>query len=277
MQFCFADDARQNNPSRPGMGALVAIGGIQVPCEVVREFEKQIHQMCDECGFPPGEEFKWSPGRDLWMHSNLTGPDREDFFIRVLTLAQDNGVNVIVVVEDTGYKTATDARSPEEDVTNLFLERVHHQLGSAQADGIVVVDRPGGSRADEDEFLGACLETVQAGTRYVRPDRIALNVLSTPSKLVRLLQVADVVTSCTLAHVGGESRYSPPIFESIRPMLPEDRGRTGGVGLKLHPDYVYANLYYWLLGDEYLISKGTGHPLPLVDRKYGAGPNTPSE
>lgn len=275
MHVFFADDARQDNPSRPGMGPLVAIGGIEVPDEVLGPLEKEIDQLCHEYGFPAGEPFKWSPGRELWMHDNLTGPRREEFLVGVLTLSQKNGAFVIIVVEDTKYDTATRASSHEEDVTTLFLERAHQQCERAGAHGIVIVDRPSGSRANEDEFLAGCLETLQSGTRYVRPDRIALNVLSAPSKFVRHLQVADVVTGCTLALVGGESRFSPTVFDAIRPLLPLVLQRCGGVGLKIHPDYVYANLYHWLLRDQHFVRGGSGYALPTKDRPYSSDPNEP--
>ena len=275
MHVFFADDARQDNPSRPDLGPRVAIGGIGVAGEVLGALEKEIDHLCDEYGFPPGEEFKWSPGRELWMHSNLTGPCRKEFLTSVVTLTQDNGAVVIVVVEDTRYDTATDTSSPEEDVTRLFLERVHQQCDRGGEDGIAVVDRPSGSRADEDKFLAACLDTLQSGTRFVRPDRIALNVLSAPSKFVRLLQVADLVTGCTLAFVGGEGRFSPPVFECISPLLPLSLQRCGGIGLKIHPDYVYANLYHWLLGDQHFVRGGTGYALPMQDRPYSSDPNQP--
>lgn len=275
MDLFFADDARQRNPSRPGMGPLVSIGGIYVPSQAVGNLERAIDTLCTDCGFPPGEEFKWSPGRELWMRDNLIREDRQEFFIRVLALAQDSEVKAIVVIEDTDYRTATGAPSPEEDVTCLFLERVHKQFATAGAEGIVIVDRPSGGRADEDRFLANCLETLQSGTDYVKPDRIALNVLSTPSKLIRLLQVADVVTSCTVATVGGEDCFSPPVFDVIRPLLHSDMGRIGGVGLKIHPDIRYANLYHWLLGEAHFFKRAIGHPLPLRDFPYSSDPNCP--
>jgi len=275
MDFFFADDARQRTPSRSGMGPLVAVGGIHVPDQAVGELETAIDNLCDRTGFPPGEEFKWSPGRELWMRDNLVGEDRQAFFIEVLTLAKQYGIKAVVVIEDTGYRTATDAPNAEEDVTRLFLERAHWQFERAGTKGIVIADRPGGGRADEDSFLAMCLETLQSGTRYVRLDRIALNVLSTPSRLVRLLQVADVVTSCTVALVGGEEQYAPPVFEHIKPLLPSNLGRIGGVGLKIHPDAVYANLYYWLLGDQVFVKHGSGIQLPVPSYPYYFDPNTP--
>jgi hypothetical protein len=41
-----------------------------------------------------------------------------------------------------------------------------------------------------------------------------------------------------------------------------------GVGLKLHPDYVFANLYYWLLGERYICEGHAGYPLPIARFPY---------
>lgn len=276
MDFFFGDDARQRNPSRPGMGSLVAIGGVHLSGQSIRDLERILDTICMEYGFPPGEEFKWSPGRELWMYGNLVEERRSEFFTQVLNRIQESGAKAIVIIEDTDYNTATGVRSSEEDVARLFLERIHNALRARGSNGIVIVDRPSGSRAQEDKFLVNCLETLQSGTRYVKPDRIALNVLSTPSKLVRLLQVADVVTSCTLATVAGETRFSPPVFAVIRGLLHADTGRIGGVGLKIHPDFRYGNLYHWLLGDEYFIRGNVGIPLPHnYFHLYNLGSNEP--
>ncbi len=250
------------------------MGGIHIPGECVRALELQLDSLCTEVGFPPRSEFKWSPGRELWMRSNLTGEARTEFFRRGIGLARDAGAEALVVIEDTEHQTAGGAGTHEEDVVNLFLERANHCLDRARQ-GLILVDTPGGDRLDEGSFLGRCLDTIQHGTSYVRFDRIALNVIATRSALVRLLQLADVVTSCTLAYVAGEGRYSPPVFESIRPILRAEYGRVGGVGVKIHPDGRYANLYHWLLGDAHFVRNQTGHPLPFADRPYHRSPEAP--
>ena len=84
MYFFFVDDSIQNNPSRPGMSPMVAIGGFRVCADNVSDLEKSILEICKDIGFPRDEEFKWSPGRDLWMRDNLVDKKREQFFIAIL-------------------------------------------------------------------------------------------------------------------------------------------------------------------------------------------------
>jgi len=275
MDVIFVDDAAQKAPSRPGMHSVLGVGGIHVPEESLQKLESQIEAVCAEFGFPPNDIFKWSPGRELWMHHNLIDAQRQQFFIRILGLAQDEGATAIVIIEDTQYKTATDVQSHEVDLIQLFLERAHHQLAARQSNGMVIVSQPSGDRKSENKFLADCLETLRAGTEYVKPERIVLNVLTSPPKFIRLLQLADVVTSCTVAFVGGESSFSPPVFNSIKSMLARELGRIGGVGLKIHPDGKYRNLYHWLLGDSHFVRFMEGLPMPLSSYPYSSNPNTP--
>lgn len=269
----FADDSRQSSPSRDGMpGPLLSAGGIHVSAERVRSLENALDECCKEAGFPEGPEgeFKWSPGRDLWMWGNLVGEDRSAFFEEALRLGRDHDVRGIVVVNDTAHNPA-EADDHQSDVTSLLLERINLRFRDTCRRGIVVVDRPSGGRGDEDEFLLSCLETLTTGTTYVTFDRIALNVLSTPSHLVRCLQLADLVTSCTTALVGGEDRHAPRTFPGVREILWTRSDQVGGRGLKIHPSH-YWNLYHWLVGDDIHRVGNTGWPLPRVNRPYAESP-----
>ena len=279
MEIYFIDDSKQSTPSRNGMGPLVAIGGLAIQGDWVGDVEKAIEQLCHDYNFPSTNSpqknaFKWSPGRDYWMHDNLKGRKRRKFFTSLMTLLANSDAKAMVVVEDTCYKAADkSSSSPEMDVIKLLLERIHTNCERSNCTGIVLSDRPGGDRVDEDMFLYECLETLQEGTDYVRPERIALNVLSCPSKYIRLLQAADVVTSCCLAMVSGEDRFAPPIFNMICGILVSEGGRKGGIGLKLHPDFIYANLYHWVLGDTHFYKRNGGVPLPMKGRPYYESPH----
>ena len=275
MYFFFANGSHQRNPTRDGMGPLVAVGGILVNGDDLGTLEQGLGVLCADFGFPENEEFKWSPGRDLWMHDNLVGDDREHFFLRALEHAAGLEVAAVVVVEDLSRAPATRPDLEHEmDATVLLLERVDNLLGQRGDSGVVIVDRQGGGRQDDDAFLLNCLETLREGTDYTTLQRIPINVLSAPSKFVRCLQLAALITGCTLARVGGASTYSPLIFDTaVRHLLHRDGDRVGGVGLKLHPDFVYANLYHWLLEDPYWWKGNMGVPLPVAGRPYADDPN----
>ena len=217
MLLFFADDSRQSRPSRSGMGPLVAAGAVGIPETAIRVLELQLSRICTSFGFPEGEEFKWSPGRDLWMASNLVADKRETFFREVLETARQHQVTATVVIEEVGSDSVTGTCSTEEDVTRWLLESIQLQIPfSDQA--IIVADRPGGGRSEEDAFLARCFDAMKRGTPFVRNfDLIAL-LLTTNSKLVRLIQLADLITSCTTAVVAGEDKWTPQIFQCIRPV-----------------------------------------------------------
>jgi hypothetical protein len=275
LDIFFADDSKQLNPTRPGMGPLVASGGVYVSGDSVRDLEAKLNDLCANYGFPANEEFKWSPGRECWMRENLLGEARTEFFCSALSLATENSVKAIVVVEDLSRGTATGASSAEMDVTKLLLERVHQELEGANTYGIFISDRPGGNRDSENQFLSQCLETLLSGTDYVQFHRLAVNAVSTPSKLIRLIQLADLVTSCTTALIAGESRFAPTVFVEIKKLLVRQLGRVGGCGLKIHPDNRYANLYHWLANDEVFVRYPMGVGLPMRSHPYYLGPDKP--
>lgn len=275
MDLFAIDDSAQLNPTRSGMGPMLAVGGIHVPGDSVRQLEHALDDLCGAQGFPQGEEFKWSPGRKSWMRQGLVEEARQDFFLAALALARDAGATAIVAMVDKNRRAAnSSASSAEEDVTLLFLERAHNLLMPSGTHACVVFDRPGGKGSDDNAFLAGCMSHMRTGTGYAKLDTLAL-ALSTDSKLSRLVQLADVVTSCTTARVTGEYTYSPPVFDGgILPMLREDGSVRGGRGLKLHPDLLYGNLYHWLLGDETYIKRMTGTPLPSTGfHRYQQSPD----
>lgn len=262
MDLFAIDDSGQAKPSRDGMGPLVAVGGLRIPGHQLRDLEIAIDDLCERTGFPPGEEFKWSPGKNDWMKESLVKGDRTAFFLEVLTLAAKAGGRAIVVMEDTRKQMANhESDSHEDDVTMMFLERAQNDLRGDEC-ALVVFDRPGGDRQSESEFLAACIERIRTGTAYTKLEGLSL-ALSTDSKLARVLQVADLITGCSTSHVAGESVWSPPVFTNgILPLLRIDYGCKGGRGFKIHPDKRYCNLYHWLLGDTHYVRYQQGIPLP---------------
>lgn len=268
----FADDSRQLKPSRNVILPLVGIGGLNISGNSIYHLNVAIEETCEKAGFLPNEEFKWSPSRELWMYHNLRNEKRKDFFLNVIRKLEEHEVIAFIIVRDTECRSATGAATPELDATTMFLERVHHQCNKNYSCGMVVVDRPSGSRSEEDKFLGSCLETIQQGTRYANMGTIVHNVVSTPSKLSRLLQAADVIIGSSISYIAGEKTYSPQIFEAIIPLLYNDGSRIGGYGLKLHPAFRYFNLYYWLVGDTHFWRMNVGIPLPRSGFMYASDP-----
>lgn len=254
------------------MGSLVAVGGFHLPGDSVRPLSRELDEICESYGFPSGEEFKWSPNKGSWMKTNLVGAERHDFFTDCLGAAGAHSAQACVVIADENHRTTDRKRTGHElDVVKMFLERSHNHLHGSDTEAILVADQPSGGRPAEAAFVGSCIEHLRDGTSYADLDRVAL-VLTENSKNLRLLQIADLIVGCTLAFVGGEPKYSPPVFtEHIKPLLREEEGRIGGVGLKLHADLRYLNLYHWLLGDSHHLKAD----LPSEAHPYSTSPDQP--
>lgn len=275
MHLIFADDSKQSSPTRSGVGPLVAAGAVMIDADVARSAEKALAALCVTTGFPPGEEFKWSPGRESWMRTSLVAEARDSFFRSVIDVLLAHGVLAHVVIEDANRARATRwDRSAEDDVVIMLLERLANRLKELRSTALLVADRPGGNRAEEDRFIADCLQALETGTEYVQHEELSF-VLSTDSRFVRLLQAADLITSCMTAYVAGEPTYAPPIAQAMLPLFPISYGRRGGPSIKLHPDYTFGNLYHWLFGDQDFVRFQSGVPLPYKGLGYFNGPDQP--
>jgi hypothetical protein len=274
MDVIFADDARQTKPSRKFTGSLIGIGGVYVPGDAVGPLERAIESLCSDLGFPAGEQFKWSPGKkETFMKAKLVSDARLRFFESLPTLAKQHQASAFVVIEDKSANPARkDSNTHEEDATALFLERADWTFRQNRRDGLVIVATPSGGPSEDGNFLSRCLELRATGTEFSILGCIPLGVITVPARQIRLIQLADVITSCVVARVAGESNYSPLVFDLLKPMLRRELGRIGGVGLKIHPDFTYANLYHWLLGDTHFWRGNSGRPLPFKTYPFAEEP-----
>lgn len=273
MHLFFIDDSRQNNPTRPKLGKMLAAGGVVVPTESVQAVERNLDQICESHGFPEGEIFKWSPGPEHWMRENLVSDHRSRFQSEVLLAVAKHNCRALFVAEDSTCSPAeSKSKSAEIDVATLLIERADWFLSKNSSKGMIIVDRTSGDSKQDEAFLANCFETIRLGTSFLKPDNIIMSVVSLPCKLSRLLQVADLVVSATLSYVSGESKFSPTIVEKIKPLFIRESDRVGGVGVKLHPWVKFGNLYHWLFADSVYRRAGGGIPLPWHKIAFKNGP-----
>jgi hypothetical protein len=143
-------------------------------------------------------------------------------------------------------------------------------LQDRQSLGLIICDRPGGSKKEEDVMLAQVLDTILEGTDFIPPTQVVLNILTTSSHLVTELQLADLVTGITTAMVAGDVGYAEALFEEIRPMLHRNAlGYAGGAGLKLYPVDLL-NLHYWVGKEDTFVKLGMNlnWKLPHKDWPY---------
>lgn len=268
----FVDDSRQAKPPRPGMGPLVATGGIGVEAERVGALNHAVEKLCrQKYGFPAEEEFKWSLPSTSWMRQKLTDDRRQKFFGELISVLAQHAVVALVMVVDEKYGgPSLDRAASARESVKFFLERVDKRGGRLGRQVLLVADRPGGGRREESAFVKTCTEIIEGGTEYVKLGHVAHGLLTADSHASRLLQVADVITSVTLSVVAGRTQYAEPLFKKITPLLHRSsEDRIHGYGLKIYPDSRYANLYYWLVGEETMWNGSVGYSLPMPTRPYG--------
>lgn len=77
------------------------------------------------------------------------------------------------------------------------------------------------------------------------------------------------------AHIAGEARVAPALVAMALPLYPDTLGRRAGYSIKLHPQYVFANLHHWLFGESHFWMRRSGSPMPMNGWSEYEGPNTP--
>jgi hypothetical protein len=251
------------------MSTVVGFGGLLIPEEKLRALQDRIGRIRDRFDVPKEEELKWSPRRDSWISQNLHGDERRRCYALALRAARKRGAKAFVVCIDTEGAGYSRERALERALVWCF-ERVTMCLQDCKSLGIIVCDRPGGGKKEEDEMLERVLSTIQRGTDYVPASTIPINVLTTPSHLVTELQLADIVTGVTTAMIAGDTKYAAPLFEEVIPMFHENTyGTVGGTGLKLYPNWLL-NLHYWVGKEDTFLKVGMngGWSLPWRDWAY---------
>lgn len=266
MQLFFADDSARKG-IRGGMGNLVAFGGILLDEKNLRPLNVAIDAICKQYGLPSKTELKWSPGKDNWIRSNLIKERRQECYREILVASRKHGAQVVVAISDM-RRDKKQGKDAFLRCVDYALERVNMQVDNAGQYGLIVMDRPGGGKKEEDALLDDVLGTIENGTDFIDFKKICLNALTANSHHVRQLQVADLVTGITTAMVAGDVGYAAPLFCEIIPMfIKNKKDLIGGTGLKLYPDDLI-NLYHWLLGENRYVRK-LGHvDLPTARIAY---------
>jgi hypothetical protein len=82
-------------------GGLVGVGGLIVDADQLANLENEIEKICtDRYSFPPGEMFKWSPGKKDWYRENIVDLRRDNFLSEVLNVCARFDAKAVVAVCD---------------------------------------------------------------------------------------------------------------------------------------------------------------------------------
>jgi hypothetical protein len=132
------------------------------------------------------------------LRQRLTGENRFalDFYIEVLSLLSSYEASVVVVLWADGYTYIGEDRIIDNLIEFTF-ERFSGYLRTNHEKAIVIADRPSGGQKEIDKFISKFEKKYLEGTKYVSSEDVCHNILTTPSKLCRGLQLADLVVSIT--------------------------------------------------------------------------------
>ena len=269
MDFLFLDDSRQAQGARAGVGDLLGYGGFIIAADRLLDFTRSIETIVKRVGIPDGQQFKWSPGKnEQHFKAMVTGDARRSFYLDVASELRRFGAEGLVVVEDLGCKPArAKSESRDLDVLAMLLERAERRARMLDRALTIVCATPGGGPGEQTSILNALDRLQRGGTEYVTFGQ-TVGCTQAPTRHLAALQVADFMVSCVVSRIAGERHYSPTLFEALRPLLRSEGGVSGGYGLKIHPDFKYMNLYYWLLGDRWITKGAQVVTLPVPSLKY---------
>lgn len=262
MRVAYVDDTKQRG-KREGMGDLVALGAVIFDEEKIQPFAQAFRAVYEEFGVPHDVELKWAnpQNRNWWAENDERKAIQTPFRQRMLELAQQHEVKVVVVIWDLGGGVnSAGGEGPEDAVVTFMFERISAQIENSGNRGIIVFDKPGGDHRDEADWLTNRAEMVRVGTQWVKPNAIVTQVLTAPSHLHPHLQLADLVAGSVTAAFAG-NKYGLELIPLIKPMLCVGNWGVAQTGVKLYPNNLN-NLHHWVYGADSMGRGLSGATLP---------------
>jgi len=221
---------------RLDQGGQFALGGIAVRDSEWPELRELWHRTLRAADWPLDREVKWHGIRKGEVPPGLADAvyealGRAPFTAYVAVMDLDRGPEVFPPKEHAFFRSAEDVYS----TALMFLaERFHHLLAEEDERGIIVVD----SRFREEDtrlrrFFG---DLQEAGTPYMKLDRIVEGLFLGPSHYSIGLQCADLVVAATAAAERGVG-LGGGYFKRLKPRFATHpaTGTINGVGLKHFP------------------------------------------
>jgi hypothetical protein len=214
-------------------GGVFALGGVAVRDRDWPELRDLWQGTLRSAGWPLDREVKWHG-----IRKGEVPPAVADAVFAALTGAPFT-CYVTLLDPERGRREFPELLGTPEDTyaTGLMFlaERFHHLLAAADDVGVVVVDSR--FREDDRRLRRFFADLTEAGTPYMKLQRIVEGLFLGPSHYSIGLQCADLVVAATAAAergVGDGRRY----FKQLQPRFAVHpaTGALDGVGLKRFPD-----------------------------------------
>ncbi|QXC59913.1 hypothetical protein KSP35_16235 [Aquihabitans sp. G128] len=214
----FVDDSKQKVSQRlrnllPGAGDhLQGYGGIVCRGALLPEIAWDLRELCRTTGFGDFDEFKWSPKAGTTMHA-LDADLRQAFLAAVCDLFERFEIQLLLSVSGAVADLEEDRASLHRFLTESISSAVSGDFGLSY-----VFDLPSNGYGKGGPQFLKYLSTTCADPVHRAP-RVAFE-LCTDSTYSRLLQAADFATSCSLAYLVGDRRYSDLYMQRLVALIP---------------------------------------------------------
>lgn len=246
MRLVFIDDSCQRQPLRRELQKLLAFGAVIAPESSMREYSRLLDSIRSRHGLPENEEIKWNAPRGSAL--GALGEETLELFSTMLRGADDLGMKSVVCIWERNDRWKVEEPEALKKTLKFLYERVERYLEASQDTGVVIADRPPGGRGEETQWISEALDLTKQGTEYVTAERVVMPIVTAPSKLVPLLQLADLVTAGVTAAVAGFPKGLKMVNDLIPLLNTNSRGQVGGTGVKIYPDDLVD--LYRIFGDE---------------------------
>lgn len=240
-KIAFVDDCEVANPHWVGYSAVL------IPAEQVCKLQKALDQDKDDHGFPRRRpsadfpksldeyrEFKFNPGRQLWMHRGLPREQRALLAASALAHLRALGGGIILSLVEVG--AATNHQTAIDWARTNLIERVKKHIERLESPhvALLVIDQEG-SRNQNRGHIASTEYVLQLGTWYENNihDYIYAAVMPAESHRHAGLQLADWVGGVAVRVAAGVDPFAQAAWADVRRSLQDCGGSHWGRSLIL--------------------------------------------
>ena len=243
MYVMFLDDTGRDNDLVNGVGGFIIEG------QLLGQLGSRFTARKQAVGIPEGTEVKWSPPHDSWIRQNLIGAAKSKICAELVSLVSELHGSILVALLGT-KELGEKAAQAKLQCIEFLVERYQYYLQSQSSTGILILDEAS-SHKENRLLLETCQGFLSRGTRYVQPNRITMNPVTTHSELSPGIQLADLIVGASCCMCGTNDLPARPVWPQVAACLYRNQhGRASGCGLKAYPCSLASQVYAKLLGDE---------------------------
>jgi len=253
MRFLFIDDSRQKDQKNENK-EYVGYGGFCIDAIKVKSLNADFYTIREEYNIPRNIELKWSPDKDHFLNKKFKG-NREELFKKILLLLSKYDASILCAVHDInechgiklyGWKINQAILWATMEQFKYLVERFEKPYLEENDDiGLIIADHYS-NRKEESNLIKQSKFYINHGTEFQKFNKICLTPLTTSSKDLPFIQIADLIIGITVGSLAN-SMHALKLFDDISVLFLKNpyKGDIGfvstisgsviGFGLKLFP------------------------------------------